>query len=378
MARVKDLWTAYPERRGSRGKRWLAVWIDPAGRERSRAFAKKAEAEQYGSQMEIDVARGAYIDPQKARITVAEWCVTWIDGYGVHRASTVRQAQVHISRIVAEFGPYPLGSVRPSQIRSWIARLQEEGLEDSYIYALHGRLAQIMNDAVHDGLLAKSPCSRRTSPHLAQQRVYVATTEQVWQLYDLFADRIRPAVLLGAFVGLRLGETCGLRSEDVDFMRGVIHPQVQYPAEPLKTKISQTPVPIPASLAAELSSHIARSGRHETLLTGRDGRQLSPWALERAMRTARKKVDGLPAGFRYHDLRHYFASLLIASGADVKTVQARLRHASAKTTLDTYGHIWPGRDESTRAAVGAVIAAWTEQRRNSDTSTAQRRRSGSV
>ncbi len=60
-----------------------------------------------------------------------------------------------------------------------------------------------------------------------------------------------------------------------------------------------------------------------------------------------------------------FASLLIASGADVKTVQARLRHASAKTTLDTYGHIWPDRDESTRAAVDAVITARTEQRRNS-------------
>lgn len=84
------------------------------------------------------------------------------------------------------------------------------------------------------------------------------------------------------------------------------------------------------------------------------------------MRRARKKVQGLPAGFRYQDLRHCFASLLIASGADVKTVQARLRHASAKTTLDTYGHIWPDRDESTRAAVDAVITARTEQRRNSD------------
>ncbi|XGU20535.1 hypothetical protein ACETU7_07615 [Rhodococcus sp. 3Y1] len=40
-------------------------------------------------------------------------------------------------------------------------------------------------------------------------------------------------------------------------------------------------------------------------------------------------------------MRHYLASLLIASGADIKTVQARLRHASAKTTLDTYGHMWP-------------------------------------
>jgi integrase len=171
--------------------------------------------------------------------------------------------------------------------------------------------------------------------------VYVATTAQVWELYDLFPVRIRLAVLLGAFVGLRLGETCGLQPEDIDFMRGVVHPHVQYPAEPLKTRISQTPVPVPASLAAELSAQIAAYGRHSFLLTGEDGRQLSPWAVERAMRTARKKVQDLPAGFRYHDLRHYFASLLIAAGADVKTVQARLRHASAKTTLDTYGKSGP-------------------------------------
>jgi integrase len=93
------------------------------------------------------------------------------------------------------------------------------------------------------------------------------------------------------------------------------------------------------------------------------------------MRTARKKIRDLPAGFRYHDPRHYFASLPIASGADVKTVQTRLRHASAKTTLDTYGHIWPDRDESTRTAVDAVITARPEQRRNSDKASARRRRS---
>ena len=67
MARVKDLWSAYPERRG-RGKRWLAVWIDPAGPERSRAFSKKAEAEQYalGDGNRVQRRRG-YIDPIKAR-----------------------------------------------------------------------------------------------------------------------------------------------------------------------------------------------------------------------------------------------------------------------------------------------------------------------
>ena len=74
----------------------------------------------------------------------------------------------------------------------------------------------------------------------------------------------------------------------------------------------------------------------------------------------REDIDGLPEGFSYHDLRHYMASLLIASGADIKTVQARMRHASARTTLDTYGHLWPDADESTRTAIGAVIAERTK------------------
>src|SRR5690606_13507283 len=78
-----------------------------------------------------------------------------------------------------------------------------------------------------------------------------------------------------------------------------------------------------------------------------------PWTSECAIDAAREQV-GLSEGFRFHDLRHYFASLLIASGLDVKVVQARLRHASAKTTLDTYGHLWPDRDDSSRAAVAAV------------------------
>ena len=82
----------------------------------------------------------------------------------------------------------------------------------------------------------------------------------------------------------------------------------------------------------------------------------SVWVIEKAMRNVRGKVEGLPDTFTFHDLRHYLASLLIASSADIKTVQARMRHASTTTTLTTYGHLWPDADESTRSAIGAVIA----------------------
>jgi integrase len=79
----------------------------------------------------------------------------------------------------------------------------------------------------------------------------------------------------------------------------------------------------------------------------------------RPLRKAKRAVKGLPAEFSFHDLRHYFASLLIASGADIKTVQARLRHDSAVTTLRVYAHLWPDADESTKAAVAAVLRART-------------------
>ena len=55
----------------------------------------------------------------------------------------------------------------------------------------------------------------------------------------------------------------------------------------------------------------------------------------------------MPA-IRFHELRHYYASLLIRHGESVKTVQARLGHASASETLDTYSHLWPDNDERTR------------------------------
>lgn len=173
-------------------------------------------------------------------------------------------------------------------------------------------------------------------------------------------EHLRAAILLGAFAGLRVSEACGLRVADVDFMRGVVTPAMQFRAEPLKTESSKWPVPIPKSLALELSANVAaRPTRQgvDALLTDMWGQQLSPWTLERAVRDARGTVNGPPVGFRYHDLRHYFASLLIADGADIKTVQTRLRHASATTTLRTYTHLWPDKDESTRATVERVIAA---------------------
>ena len=281
---------------------------------------------------------------------------------------TVRQARVHIAQIGAAFGDQPLAAVRPSDVRAWTAKLKANGVADSYVYALHNRLSQLMSDAVHDGLPTRSPCSRRTSPPAGRPRPYVATTEQVFALYDAFAEHQRPAVLLGAFAGPRTAEVVGLRVADLDFEDLAVCPVQQAGGVELKTAMSKTPVPIPAELVGELAASIEKFGGDHVVIDDLRGPS-STWAVERAHRAARRRVPGLPDGFRFHDPRHYFASLLIASGLDVKTVQHRLRHGSATTTLNTYSHLWPDRDEQTRAAVGAVLRTASTSKSNSAEST---------
>jgi len=335
---------------------WRARYRDQAGKEHARHFARKVDAQRWLDEVTASVVTGTYVDPKTALTTVAEWSATWLRGYENNRPSTVRQARTHLKRINAAFGDRTLKSVRPSEVRAWTARLSAEGLADSTVYALHSRLGQLFSDAVHDGLLPKSPVSRRTAPKAGKQRPYVATTAQVWAIHDAMPPGLQPAILLGAFAGLRVAEAVALRVSDVDWMRGIIRPAIQYPGTELKTEESKTPIAIPQDLALELSKNHTKWGS-ETLVTNEWGRGLSPYRLEHYFREARANVQGLPEGFRYHDLRHFYASLLISKGLDVKVVQRCLRHSSAKTTLDTYGHMWPDKEESARDAVATVLNA---------------------
>lgn len=332
--------------------------------EHSKHFKRKTDGQAWLTGQVSALARGEWQDPATAKVTVRQWCEQWLEGQSGNRVTTAATARAHVKLIVAEFGNTPLSAVRPSQVRAWTARLKQT-YSDAYVYALYRRLAQIMGDAAHDGLILRSPCSRRTAPSRPEQRPYVATLEQVWALHDALPAHLAPAILLGAFAGLRISEAVGLRVADVDFMRGVITPAVQYRDRPLKTPGSASPVPIPQELSLMLSAAV----KHATDLAGakathvvsnRLGRPTTRQAVEEAIVAARTEVEGLPEGFRHHDLRHFYASALIAAGRDIKTVQKCLRHASAVTTLDTYGHLFPDADESARVAVAGLLAARPE------------------
>ncbi len=82
----------------------------------------------------------------------------------------------------------------------------------------------------------------------------------------------------------------------------------------------------------------------------KDWEKITPTKVQ-LQRALAERLDGAT----YHDLRHFYASLLIRHGESVKTVQSRLGHASARETLDTYSHLWPDSDDRTREAVDLVL-----------------------
>jgi integrase len=361
-AGVEDRWTksdGQPSASYGKGSRWRARYVDERGREHARGFARKVDAQAWLDQQTAALVGGTHVAPRDAAVTVAQWCELWLRGYEVNRPNTVRNARFHVAVINEAFGDRALTSIRPSEVKSWTA-VRRTNISVICLCAAQP-VASGVGRCRLDGLLGRNPCSRRTSPPRGKAECYAATTEQIWALCDAMPGHLQAAVLLGAFAGSRIGEACGLRVSDVDFVRGVVHPVRQYGDQPLKTDGSAAPIPVPRELTLLLSAAVALHPSEWMVPRSIGGgeRPCSP-NTEEAVRTARAKVPGLPDQFCFHDLRHYLASLLIASGADIKTVQARMRHATAATTLDVYGHLWPDADESTRATVGAAIAARSE------------------
>ncbi len=333
------------------GSVWRARYRDGDGKEHTQHFARKTDGERWLDVQTAGLVTGTHVAPKDEATTMRQWTDTWLSGYAT-RASTQRQARTHVKRINAQFGSMRLGDIKASHINAWTKQMQDEGLAQSTIHALYRRLVQIMAAAVEDRLIPRSPAGRATSVKQGEQRLHVPTTEQVWDLYDAFPEHLRISVLLAAFAGLRVAEVSGLRVEDVHFLRREIVPAVQYPSEPLKTPASRWPIPMSESLVEALSEHVRVWGGDTVLLDPWSHSPIGPWTIERAFRKARTDDE-----MHFHDLRHYFASLLISGGADVKVVQRRLRHANATTTLNVYAHMWPDSDERSRATVESVFVA---------------------
>ena len=345
---------------------WLARWRDPGGRQHKRSFPKKSDAQRFVTTLGADQLRGQYIDPTD-RTTFRAYAEAWRAAQA-HRPTTQAHVETHLRRhAYPVFGARRLATILPSEVQAWTAGLTAAGLAPSTVQVIHGIVASVFKAAVRDRKLASSPCETTRLPRKVKTRIVPLGTSVVTALVDAMPERLAALVILAAGTGLRQGEAFGLTVDRIDFLRRtltvdrqlVLLPRQAPYLAPVKTEASNRTVPLPRVVVDALADHLRRypAGPNGWVFTDDTGAPLRRTAFSREVWRPAVTAAGAPAGTGFHDLRHYYASLLIAHGESIKVVQARLGHATAAETLDTYAHLWPDSEDQTRAAIDSVLGA---------------------
>ncbi|WP_260430905.1 site-specific integrase [Nocardioides sp. LS1] len=344
--------------------KWRARYRDESGKEHSRHFDRKIDAQQWLDQVTSTVVTGTYADPKAGRITFAaffgEWSARQVWAPGTVLAMSLAARSV-------PFAAKPMKQVRHSDVENWIKQMDGAGLAPGTIKTRYVNVRSVFRAAVKDRVVGSDPTDGVRLPRgrRADVAMSIPTPEEVGQLMAVADERFQPFIGLCAFAGLRLGEAAGVQLGDVDFLRKSlkVSRQVQ------RVKGGEIDVRAPKygserviyladSLVHVLAEHVAAhgtSGTNRWIFAGEGDdpphqNTVGYW-WRKALRDA-----GL-TNIKLHDLRHFYASGLIAAGCDVVTVQRSLGHTKASTTLNTYAHLWPTAEDRTRKAAESIMSA---------------------
>lgn len=356
------------------GGRWRARYRDVTGREHAKHFVRRLDAQRWLDEVTTSIVTGQYVDPRAGQITFREYAEQW-RAIQVHRPTSAAHVESMLRRhTYPVFGDRPIGSILPSEIQAWVKLLRigdvaakRKPLQPSTIGVIHGFVSGIFRSAIRDRRIVANPCEDTRLPRAERRRLMPLTTKQVEILRNEVPDDLKALVTFAAGTGMRQGEVLGLTRDRLRLLGSnpvvVVDRQLQTrPGRktefgPLKTEASYRTIPLPLTVVDALNEHLAaRDIADDDLVFTDAGEPFTRQSFGHLWRPA-AVVAGLneSTGPGMHSLRHYYASLLIRYGESVKTVQARLGHASAAETLDTYSHLWPDSDDRTRDAIDSVL-----------------------
>lgn len=374
--------------RGTKDERSPGVWRlrvfigrDPVTgnpKQVTRTFrGNKKQADTALAQFVTEVASGTV--PVAASATLAEFLDRWLGDIQPHRSPTTIKGYRHkIQRINARLGKLRLDRITAQHLdrayRAWL----DEGLHPSSVHHLHRILSAALRQAVKWGLLASAPTARATPPPRRHTPATIPTPEVVQQLILAAEARGQPVlaavIAVAATTGLRRGELAGLRWADIDLDAGRLYVRQSlrndigggYVVGPTKTHQVRRIVLDEFTLtvlrthranverwAADAGVDVVEDGYAFTLDPSGVS-PIKPDGLSHSFSTLCQRAG--VKGMSLHTLRHFSASMLIASGRDVRTIAGRLGHSDATTTLRVYAHVVEGRDQDAADYLGSLLA----------------------
>ncbi|MGR6579309.1 tyrosine-type recombinase/integrase [Rhodococcus qingshengii] len=367
------------------GKRWLARW-DEDGRRVSKAFDSKDLAESFLSRAATEQADGTYVQKSKKDVTVAEvWPLWWAGKAG--KSKSLRDGYLAAwKHIEPKWGSMPCQKVTRTAFGAWLPTLTgrllgDDGmpkpLSESSLRKVALVLNGIMETAVEERIVMSNPIRMKDAPRQqVTPRRYLSVDELDRLALALPNDSARLVVDLLVRTGVRPSEAFGFQVGDLDATRGRLRVSrdVDATGEADGTKTRRhRDVPVGGDLLLDLENIAEGHDRTDWLLQCEAGGwNRNRWRPVWAKAIVEAGLEGLDT----YELRHTAASLAIHSGANVKTVQRMLGHASAAMTLDIYGHLWDDELDALPIAMDAHMKA--ERKRFADRrERAERQKAGS-
>jgi integrase len=187
--------------------RYVARYIDPAGRERSKSFTRRADAQKYLTEIEAAKLKGIWVDPKHGRTWFQDWHDEWWGSVVNLRPSTRLRDEIYLRRyVVVRFGDMPLDAIRQREVRAWVAWLLSQGLAPATVVKAYQLLSKVMTAAVDAGMLAQSPCRGVPLPKVEHEEMRYLNPAEIADLADKIHPAYRALVFVGAYGGLRIGE----------------------------------------------------------------------------------------------------------------------------------------------------------------------------
>ena len=315
--------------------------------------------------------------PPSSQLTTGDFLARWTEETLRPRVrmTTYRRYEQEIRvYLIPQLGTVRLTQLTPQRVQTFLNALAAHGLSPASIVHARGVLRTALADAMKWGLVERNVAALVDPPRREHLERSIPSPEQAHAMLAAMAGwRLEGIVSVALALGLRLGEALGLRWDDIDLdsatltvARTLQYYRGDFELSAPKTARSQRTLALPAGAVAALRAHRVRqlaervqagpewTGERwgDLVFTTPTGGPLIGAHVTRDYQLRLKRA-GLPT-YRFHDLRHAAASLLLAQGVPPRTVMEILGHSTVALTMELYGHSFLGEQ---RAAAGKMDTA---------------------